>query len=81
MRGDFNPLAGSSLWRGRFGGLWSIGLLVLLVGVLQFLLHGVAYGFPSFLLATAVLRRWARGVLAFMTGSRGSGPTMGKSDG
>ncbi len=33
------------------------------------------------LLVTAVLRRWARGVLAFMTGSRGSGPTMGKSDG
>jgi hypothetical protein len=33
------------------------------------------------LLTTVVLRRWARGVFAFMTGSRGSGPTMGKSDG
>lgn len=55
LRGDFNPLVGSGVWRGSHGGWWSVGVPVLLVGALQFFLHGVAYGFPSFLLATAVL--------------------------
>jgi AmpE protein len=55
LRGDLNPLVGSATWNGRYGGWWSVGLPVLLVGLLQWLMAGQAYGFPSFLLATAVL--------------------------
>ena len=55
LRGDFNPLAGGSLWSGRFGGWWSVGLPVLIVALLQILFAGRAYGFPSFLLAMVVL--------------------------
>jgi AmpE protein len=55
LRGEFNPFSGSGSWNGRFGGWWSVGVPVLLLALLQFLLWGQAYGFPSFLLATAVL--------------------------
>jgi AmpE protein len=55
LRGDFNPFAGSGIWAGRHGGWWSIGVPVALLALLQFLLWGQAYGFPSFLLATLLL--------------------------
>ena len=55
LRGDFNPFASSSTWAGRHGGWWSIGVPVALLALLQFLLWGQAYGFPSFLLATLLL--------------------------
>jgi AmpE protein len=48
-------LAGSGIWAGRHGGWWSIGVPVALLALLQFLLWGQAYGFPSFLLATLLL--------------------------
>ena len=55
LRGDFNPFSSSSSWAGRFGGWWSIGVPVAALALLQFLLWGQAYGFPSFLLATILL--------------------------
>lgn len=55
LRGEFNPLVGAGSWSGRHGGWWSIGVPVLALAVVQFLIVGVAYGFPAFLLATLVL--------------------------
>ncbi len=55
LRGDLNPFVATAWWQGRFGGLCSVGLPVLVIAIPQFLFHGLGYGLPSFLLATVVL--------------------------
>lgn len=48
-------LGGGDFWRGRWGLLLTLGLVLLLVGLLQAGLGGRMYGLPGFVFAVAVL--------------------------
>lgn len=46
---------GQTIWQGRFGALFAIGLPVIIVAVVQYFLAGLWYGLPGFIFALIVL--------------------------